>query len=226
MPKQKSESSSTDAVPSAEQQRDGTSSEMLAGVSTEVIEILLTQTMTKLLPELMVKVVETFEACLGKLVQTFEDKMKDKFDYLSGELYDVNTRIDRLQQQLSHCQQQKENAIDEAAALKNQLSGQMSAMEQQLDEQEQYVKRDNLMFHGIEETEGEDTSMKIIDICQKFFPTVKIQPSDISNSHRLPTRAVGKTKPIIVRFSRRVIRQQIFQNKRQLKNSKKWLLNI
>jgi len=187
----------------------------MAKHTAEIIETVMSTVMGKVLPDLMTQIVEKFDGCLNKLLVTFESKLKDKLEMVNGELYSANVRIDSFEKKLADAQKM----IDDHRTEQIMLRKEIATLQQQLEEQEQYIKRDNLVFHGVGESEGEDTTTKVVDLCQRHFPTVKLQASDISISHRLPTKSTDKTKPIIVRFTRRDIRQQIFRNKKCLKNT-------
>ena len=189
----------------------------MAKITAETIESVMTVAMTKSLPEIMTQIVSRFENCLSKLLASFENKMKDNIDIMNSEVYGTNVRIDGLERKLADA----EKVIDGYRAEQVALRREIAAMEQKLDDQEQYNKRDNLVFHGIKESPHEDTTVKVIEVCRQYFPAVNIQPVDISISHRLPTKyeRSDKAKPIIVRFARREVRQQVFQSKRHLKNS-------
>nr|XP_039247524.1 uncharacterized protein LOC120325476 [Styela clava]XP_039272141.1 uncharacterized protein LOC120346464 [Styela clava] len=65
----------------------------------------------------------------------------------------------------------------------------------------QYVRRENIEFHGISFREGENTDNIVVEIGKKLGITV--ERLDISVSHRLPRRDSSKTGPIIVRFTNR-----------------------
>jgi len=188
----------------------------MAKITADTMEAMMATVMSKTVPELMSQMVKKFESCLNKLLATFENKLKDRLEMVNGEIYSTNVRIDRLEKKLAESEQIVDSYRTEQTALRRELA----AAEQRLEEQEQYSKRDNLVFHGIPEHGDEDTMKKVIEVCQRHFPSVNVQTSDISISHRLPTRASDKPKPIIVRFARRDVRQQIFRSKKQLKNTK------
>ncbi|XP_077974157.1 uncharacterized protein LOC120339416 [Styela clava] len=65
----------------------------------------------------------------------------------------------------------------------------------------QYMRRENLEFHGIPYKDGENTDKIVVGIGKKLGITV--ERLDISVSHRLPRRDSSKTGPIIVRFTNR-----------------------
>lgn len=186
----------------------------MAKGTAEAIETTITTVMAKVLPDLMTQMVQKFEICLNKLVETFEEKLRDRCEILSSELYTTNVRVDQLEKKLVEC----EKVLDKYKVSESVLTSKLSLLETRVDDQEQYFKRDNLIIHGVPEIPGENCSTTVIDICQKYLSAVKIVPSDISVSHRLPSRS-ERAKPLIVRFTRRDVRQQIYHNKKNLKST-------
>jgi hypothetical protein len=91
-----------------------------------------------------------------------------------------------------------------------------------LDEQEQYTRRDSLEVRGVPITVDEDID-EIIQSIGKLLD-VEIDDSDISVSHRLPSRARGtstgaKFPPaIIVKFTNRNIRDELYRSRSKLKS--------
>ena len=76
-------------------------------------------------------------------------------------------------------------------------------METNYDRLEQYSRRSNLRFHGIDETDNDDTTAKVMAIANdvmKVTPPIGI--GDIVTSHRLgKPSAGGRPRPVIVRFT-------------------------
>ena len=85
---------------------------------------------------------------------------------------------------------------------------------------ETYNRRDNVKIFGVQETNQngrespQETISKVIDIAEMIEADVK--EVDISVAHRLPAR--GPTRPIIVKFSRRVAKIELMRRKRELKS--------
>ena len=87
---------------------------------------------------------------------------------------------------------------------------------------EQYNRRDNVKVFGLpceSNTEGvsmkengNDTIRKVIDVSNSI--DAGLSENDISVAHRLPSRM--HLKPVIVRFSRRVAKIKLLQNKKKL----------
>lgn len=122
---------------------------------------------------------------------------------------EVNTELERLRGEVSS------------------LTGKVSMLEDKLiqktDDLEQYGRRNNLRFFGVEEKEGEDTDRVVIGLCESLG--VDLPVSAICRSHRVgrspAPEADGKKKgrPLIVRFMSYRDRRQVFNVKKKLKGT-------
>ena len=97
-------------------------------------------------------------------------------------------------------------------------------MEVALEDQRQYIRRNMILVHGVQETVGrEDTDHTVMNIFNNDME-VQIQKSDINRSHRLGRRYDNgdqvKSRPIIVSFTSYRNRKLIFDNKKNLKGKK------
>lgn len=100
-----------------------------------------------------------------------------------------------------------------------QLEDDVNELISHCDDQEQYTRRECLEIHGIPAMAGEDTNNIVTKISSLIDVTVKSE--DISVSHRLPTRNRrnnDQSSPIIVRFTRRDKREELYQKRRSLKD--------
>ena len=84
---------------------------------------------------------------------------------------------------------------------------------------EQYNRRDCLLFYGIYEHENENTTAKVIKTAAAMG--IFIEPTDVSISHRLATRnrARSQPKPIIAKFVRREVKNNVYQARAKLGSS-------
>ena len=88
-------------------------------------------------------------------------------------------------------------------------------LKQQLENQEQYSRRNCLLIHGV----PPNTETSTDDTAKQFFEEalgLDIAENDIDRSHRLG-RANG---PIIIKFTRHNTKNWIYQNKKKLKGTK------
>ena len=106
------------------------------------------------------------------------------------------------------------NLKSQAAALKTQEIKDSI----KVDELEQYGRRQNLEIVGVPEKEDENTNAIVLEVAKML--DVDIMSSHISTSHRLPKKtAINRnnsgSSPIIVRFTSRDIRNQIYANRKK-----------
>lgn len=117
-----------------------------------------------------------------------------------------------------------QRAVEEASARMwdetTYLRDELLEMAWRVDDNEQYSRRDNIKIAGLDgkqtnngdsATENNDTNHLVIQTCKKMG--VDITENDISTSHWLP----GKTKQVIVKFTRRETKKRVMEKKNQLK---------
>ncbi|XP_077969881.1 uncharacterized protein LOC144424424 [Styela clava] len=106
--------------------------------------------------------------------------------------------------------------VEELSASNNALKALVSALQNRFDKDledlAQYVRRENIEFHGIPYKEGEKTDEIIIKIGKLL--NINVERLDISVSHRLLRRDKSKIPPIIVRFTNRNKRNEFIDKKR------------
>lgn len=166
----------------------------------------------------------TREHLRSVLDEILEEKLEKKLaplrgsiEFVAKEFEDFKTKIRKL-----------EEANKESAGLKEtvqKLSKRVEEYKTLVDNQEQYTRRDCLEIRGIPPTRGENTN----EVVQRIgsLVNVTIQDSDISISHRLPSRerkGGSSTKPeakypsIIVKFTRRNVREAFYKARSKLKD--------
>ena len=153
----------------------------------------------------------------------------EKFAALTNTIDGLRATIDFLRNDIK-------TRDDQIAKLKSDnvdLSQKISDLKQKNDALEQYTRRDNLIISGIPCSFAEiagaagnvhtaescnETADKIIELCRDKL-NVEISKSDISIAHRLPS--TGTSKPILVKFTRKSIRDDIYRSRTRLKDFNK-----
>ena len=74
-----------------------------------------------------------------------------------------------------------------------ELTDKVSNLSVQVDEQEQYSRRNCLLIHGVEENQNEDTDTFSINIINEHLG-LDIQPSDIDRTHRIGNKNKTRKK--------------------------------
>jgi len=166
---------------------------------------------------------DTFNNCVDKLIAGLDQKLNLRIDVQSTELFELNKRVDKIEQENKQLKEENISLKDSIKTLMCQLDKSVVLN----DDLDQYSRNDNLLIHGVPlpadnsaETNLEDV---IADIVKSNFPNVVMNKSDISVAHRVgssqnPTAgARAKPPPVIVRFSRRVVRNEILHSRKLLK---------
>ena len=137
------------------------------------------------------------------------------------QLEKVNESIQAINDKFVEFENEIKKKDEEIADLKKDvrnLTGKLHDVNNQLDRQEQYSRRNCLLLHGVDETDHEVTDDIIIKTIKDKMD-VEITPESIDRTHRLGKKQqnTGRPRPIIVKFSTYNTRHKIFRNKKVLK---------
>ena len=137
------------------------------------------------------------------------------------QLDDINRKLDDFQSQMNNMQFMQNKLEKENTEMKktiSQLTSKVSYLEGQ-------TKRDNLVFFGIPEQQEEtwddceDEVRKVLDENLKLQGALSDNEVGIERAHRIGKKQQGKTRPIVVKFSRYKTKNAILNLKHKLKGS-------
>ena len=133
--------------------------------------------------------------------------------------------IGKLRDAVCNPIQQEVNELRNLIKLKdakiNELESKVSQLELQVDDLEQYSRRNSLRFNGIAESETEDVTSKVIDVINNTLEVEPpVTPSDIDRLHRSGKRLPGKPRAILVKFTSYRTRDKVIRNRGKLRPSK------
>ena len=122
----------------------------------------------------------------------------DKFDEYEKEREEKNEIIKKLNEKVSA------------------LTEKSKVLEESIDQQRQYSRRNCLLIHGVEENSNEDTDKLVLD---KNDLEINLTEVAIDRTHRIgdPKKKKKKAQPIIVKFVRYYDRKEVFSEKKYLK---------
>ncbi|KAK9701450.1 hypothetical protein QE152_g30590 [Popillia japonica] len=100
----------------------------------------------------------------------------------------------------------------------SQLEDKLEKAYATIDSLEQYTRRNSLRIYGLPESVNEDTDASVIKFCKEKM-NIEVTKEMIDCSHRLG-KEENHTKPLLVKFVSKNIKQEIYKNKRKLKGSK------
>jgi TolA-binding protein len=168
---------------------------------------------------------ESFNSSIAQLMKLFDDKVQLKLDVQANELFQLNVKLDALSKSNEELRKENLTLRQEIKNQENQIQSISSANE----ELEQYSRVDNMLIHGVpapQPNTQENLYTLIPEILNRNFENLNLSSEHISIAHRLPpprpqsaTSASSRQTPppIIVKFTRRVIRNNLLANKKSLK---------
>ena len=121
----------------------------------------------------------------------------DKFDEYEKEREEKNEIIKKLNEKVSA------------------LTEKSKVLEESIDQQRQYSRRNCLLIHGVEENSNEDTDKLVLD---KNDLEINLTEVAIDRTHRIgdPKKKKKKAQPVIVKFVRYYDRKEVFSEKKYL----------
>ena len=123
---------------------------------------------------------------------------KQVADTLTQKLEDLNLTIQTIQENLSDIK------------LENEV------LKGKVDELEQMSKLDQLRFYGLQENSNENLKISIENIIKS---KLEVNNFEIMECYRVGKSIKGKPRVAIVKFGNEVQRNEVFLNKKKIKNS-------
>ena len=107
----------------------------------------------------------------------------------------------------------KDEKITQLEKTIENLVEKQKSLSSEIDDLEQYSRRNCLVLHGVNESNDENTNEIIIKTFSEELG-VEIKEDDLDKSHRLgkPKRKDNKPRLIIVMFARYAVRRKTFMN--------------
>ena len=136
----------------------------------------------------------------------------------------VTESLDALSKKIDELETEIKNKDEKIQLLENRveiLKEEKESQGKEIDDLEQYSRRNCLLLHGVVETNTECTDDIIIITCAEELG-IDVKQEDLDRSHRLGKvkRNDNKPRPIIVKFARYAVRNKVFSNKKKLKGKK------
>ena len=130
----------------------------------------------------------------SKEILTEVSEIKQSINFMSAKFDEIHEEISKVKEEMKVIK--KENIM---------LKEENENLSFRLNEAEQYSRRENIVIYGIPDTQGENL-YEIVKSISKVTGAENYD-DDISITHRLPT-SKGKTRPIVIRFSKRHSRDE------------------
>lgn len=134
------------------------------------------------------------------MFENFKKSLREEVEDLKKSVNFMSDKFDALHKDLSQVQEMQranQKEIDE-------LRYENDLILHELNELQQYSRRDNLIVHGFPEQKQENIDEVLKIITDVIGAETVI--NDVSVAHRLPSRSTGNPRPIVIRFSKRTSR--------------------
>ena len=120
----------------------------------------------------------------------------------------INEKFDKYEEERN----KKDKIIEELKRENANLKEHLKDVEQNVNRQEQYSRRNCFLIHGIKEERNENTDDIVVKFIQDDLQE-EINFEDLDRTHRTGKVNNGKSRPIIVKFARYNVRKKISHNK-------------
>ena len=171
-------------------------------------------------------ITDSFNTCVEKLIGALDQKLSLKLDMQSSEMFDLHKRVDALDDKLQNLHAEN---VSLRETIKS-LNARVDKVGVTHDDIEQYSRSDNLLIFGVSRDSGSmpETQLgkKVIDLIKNTnIPGINIAETAISLVHRIgrlpvspaPHGGISKPQPVVVRFTRRSMRNNILLRRKELK---------
>ena len=160
-------------------------------------------------------------------LRNIEAQVKDLFkvnEEIKISQIKLRKSLDALWKKIDELETEIKNKNEKVLLLENRveiLEEEKESQGKEIDDLEQYSRRNCLLLHGVVETNAECTDDIIIKTCAEELG-IDVKQEDLDRSHRLGKvkRNDNKPRPIIVKFARYAVRNKVFSNKKKLKGKK------
>ena len=146
-------------------------------------------------------------------------KLHEDVTDIKNQTANITAEFDDLKKDISEIKNENEELKAENEKLKtsmNLMKYELGAQSTRITQQENYSRRDNLIFDNVKLEKAENCLGKIIDILDKQMNIDNAADIKIDSCHQLP----GKDpKPIICSFNWYQDRQRVWNSRQKLKNS-------
>lgn len=156
-------------------------------------------------------ITETLQEMKAKIIGTVEKRV----EIIESELHDKAVENEKQNKVIEQCK--KENM-----ELKVQLQVETESRKKQVNELEQYGRRNNLRISGLSHDDPNENAeistegvLKLISSRMGIF----LNYQDIDIAHRLGRYKHGSIRPVIVKFVHRNVKMNVMRNANKLKNS-------
>ena len=142
-----------------------------------------------------------------------------RIDILEGKLFEKEEENTKLKEKLESLEKENESIKTAQNQAKVDDNIDQEKLKEQINNLEQYGRRNNLRIDGIAEDyqeTAEQTGRKVAECLNATIPDLSIRRCDIDIAHRLGKRVDKRPRQIIVKFVSRMTRNIVWQGRKLL----------
>lgn len=177
----------------------------------------------------VVKMLSAMNANINSTVKTMGETLNKKVGHLTTEVEKMRAEIFELKQENDRLKKDMGTAMETVDGLKSKMREaefNSKLAQERSNHTEQYSRLWNIKILGIPEkiasgrgeTAADSEKLALALFREKLG--LNITPADLDAVHRIGEKKPGTSRPIIVRFVSRRVRQQVIQQRKALKGSK------
>lgn len=157
-------------------------------------------------------------------VDTVPGSDNNKLDIVLTNINQINSNITEIKVSISEIENKVGDlfaSLDTVAKECNNNTSQIRFLDCKMEKLEQYTRRNNLRLFGVQESNGENTDLLVMDVVKNTL-NVNISLMDIERTHRIGRSAANTNhpRPIIIKFVSYRVRNEVFRLKKNLKGTK------
>ena len=174
-------------------------------ISVSIPPIQLDESSTKNLQDQLKEII-TADSFVEKLVGLIADAILER---VTQNVYKA----------VDHQQEAHKQKVTDLQKKVTYLEGDLARVKDDLDDHEQYSRRNSLHLYGIKEKKDKNTDTIVVELIKSKLD-VDVTEKDLDRSHRVtPKNPSNGPRPIIVKFARHNVRQKVYAVRTKLKGS-------
>ena len=166
---------------------------------------------------------ELVDKLVEKKIEKITASFEKRIEVLECQLFEKAQENEKLREEIKTMNHKIEEKQDGAAQVDRDNSYQTEQTRKRLNDLEQYTRSNNIRVYGIpdtNETESPTQTIKIFLKEIKDLPIDVVDETDIDIAHRLGRFNPNKPRPVIIRFTTRMVKDDIMRQKKILRQRK------
>ena len=157
---------------------------------------------------------------IGNAKEETNNLLKGEIERLNSSLHDLRCENDQLRREVDFLARDTKGLREEIERLKGAVTFQSGVQ----NDYGQYLRRNNVKIYGLkeEEEDGESDAQTCEKVVKLFNEKLNVDVShaDIDIAHRIGNKNDDRTRSVVVRFTRRTVRNEVVKNRKKLKGKK------